>query len=137
MSRKGAKLTDEHKRKISISHVGKKMPPFTTEHRRKLSLSKMGSNSPFWRGGVSKEHKRIRETLEYRLWRESVFTRDKWTCVWCGQVGGKLNADHIKPFAYYPELRFAIDNGRTLCEPCHRTTDTFAGKAQSYKPVAQ
>jgi hypothetical protein len=79
----------------------------------------------FWKGGINKINLKIRGSLEYKLWRESVFERDKWTCVWCGEKGGKIHADHIKPFALYPELRFALDNGRTLCVPCHRTTDTW------------
>lgn len=78
-----------------------------------------------WKGGVSAENEILRHSLEYRLWRTSVFERDNYTCIWCGQRGGTLNADHIKPFAYYPELRFAIDNGRTLCEDCHKTTESY------------
>ena len=71
---------------------------------------------------------RLRNCLEYRNWRKAVFERDSYTCQECGQVGGKLNADHIKRFAHYPELRFEVSNGRTLCENCHRKTDTFGNK---------
>lgn len=66
----------------------------------------------------------------YRDWRQTVFTRDNFTCQFCGSVGGELNADHIKPWAIYTDLRYDVDNGRTLCVPCHRITDTYGGKTR-------
>lgn len=99
------------------------------EARRKRAERQKGSNNPFWKGGVSTQANIIRGSIEYTLWRESVFKRDNYTCIWCGDDrGGNLNADHIKPFAYYPELRFAIDNGRTLCIKCHMTTETYGNR---------
>lgn len=117
--RLGKKHSEEAKKRMSLSRTGFKMP---LEQRRKLSEMKKGSKSHFWKGGVSLRNKILRDGVEYKLWREAVFKKDNYTCVWCNQRGGNLNADHIKPFAYFPELRFAIDNGRTLCVPCHRTT---------------
>src|SRR3990167_7364961 len=87
--------------------------------------------NPNWNGGIYPHHKAIRHSLEYKLWREAVFKRDNYTCIWCGERGKFLNADHIKPFALFPELRFAIDNGRTLCIDCHKTTDTYGGKSKN------
>lgn len=69
--------------------------------------------------------KRARQTGAYRAWRRAVFERDDFTCQWCGVRGGALEADHIKPFALHPELRFILGNGRPLCVPCHRLTGTF------------
>lgn len=126
---KGKKKSEEHTKKIRLAQLGKKLTP---EQRIKRSLmsNNKGSNCHLWRGGITALNKQIRQSIEYKLWRTAVFERDNYTCVWCSARCGNgkkiiLNADHIKPFAYYPELRFAIDNGRTLCVDCHRTTDTF------------
>lgn len=83
-----------------------------------------GANSASWKGGVTTLYKKIRKSTEYKLWRTAVFTRDNFLCIWCGKKG-RVYADHIKPFAEYPALRFAIDNGRTLCLSCHKKTDSY------------
>jgi formate-dependent nitrite reductase cytochrome c552 subunit len=94
-----------------------------------------GKDVPNWRGGVSSQNDLIRHSTEYKLWRTAVFTRDNFTCIWCGYKGNKLNADHIKSFAEYPELRFAIDNGRTLCINCHKKTDNYGCNLKYKKNV--
>lgn len=89
-----------------------------------------GENHYNWKGGISNENERVRQSPEYRLWRTMVFKRDNYTCVQCGIKPGMgkrvdFQADHIKSFAEYPELRLDIDNGRTLCVECHRKTPNY------------
>jgi 5-methylcytosine-specific restriction endonuclease McrA len=70
--------------------------------------------------GKTPLYKKIRESIEYEDWRKSVFERDLYTCQDCGIIGGYLHAHHIKPFALYPDLRFEVANGLTLCKECHK-----------------
>lgn len=78
-----------------------------------------GKNNIFWRGGIHDQNDAMRHSREYKRWRTSVYERDNFTCQCCGARGVELNAHHINSFSSYPELRFNINNGITLCENCH------------------
>ncbi len=122
---KRVSIKTEFKKGNKPHNTGK---PHSLETRMKISLS-LGIKKGF----ITPQNQIIRSSIEYKLWRTAVFERDNYTCIWCGKKNGEgktiyLNADHIKPFALFPELRFAIDNGRTLCIECHKTTDTYGAK---------
>lgn len=126
---KGFPKSDETKEKLRQARLKQ---TFTPEQKQKSMDALMRSNKlhvrenhPNWKGGITPENHRIRHSIEYRDWRNSVFKRDNYTCVLCGASKCYVQADHIKPFAYFSELRFSLDNGRTLCVPCHRATDTY------------
>lgn len=80
------------------------------------SANAVGEQAYNWQGGI---HSDERWTPEHRAWRDAVFSRDNYTCQKCGERGGNLNAHHIKHWASYPDLRFDVSNGQTLCKPCH------------------
>ena len=134
--------TEETKIKLSKLAIEKgTIPPSrkgikaTLETRQKLSELRKGDKCNLWKGGITPKNALIRTSFKYKLWREAVFERDNYTCIMCYARSEKgkavvLNADHIKPFAYYPELRFDINNGRTLCKNCHKKTDTYGNKRQ-------
>jgi len=127
---KGVKASPKVAAILRVAALGRKM---SAETRKKISEAQKGDKGNNWKGGITHIHQLIRTSAEYKLWREAVFERDDYTCIWCGVRSGRgtnvtLNADHIKPFALFPELRFAIDNGRTLCEDCHKTTNTYGRK---------
>ena len=119
---RGKKLSEEHKNKIRISilKAGNEPPHL------------YGKDHPRWKGGITPINTQIRRTMKYKLWHSNVLKRDNFICQLCGVKGGKLQVDHIKSFSQYPELRFDLSNGRTLCVSCHYfiTTDRIMeGKA--------
>ena len=89
-----------------------------------------GEKSHAWKGGISSISARIRASKPFREWRKNVLERDDYICAFCKKRDKCNHADHIAPFALFPELRFSLDNGRTLCANCHRKTDTWGGRTK-------
>lgn len=93
-----------------------------------------GELAPNYVHGKCGDNLLFRASLAYREWRTLVFKRDNYKCVICGNAKGcNLEADHIKEFALYPELRLDINNGRTLCKSCHKKTENYGFKKSNTK----
>lgn len=71
-----------------------------------------------WKGGKTpfNHAERVRFKREIQ---KKVFERDNYTCQLCEARGVDLTVDHIQSWADYVEMRFCIDNCRTLCAKCH------------------
>jgi len=94
-----------------------------------ITLFHSRENAHNWQGGKTVESRLIRRSAEWKKWREAVFKRDNYTCQKCGRKRKKgdrviLEPHHIKQFAHFPELRFEVSNGQTLCYECHQKTKT-------------
>jgi hypothetical protein len=129
------------------TRTGDKNPFYGKQHSdetRKIISDKnkgkfVGEKGSNWQGGKTPLNHSIRTCSEYISWRDQIFKRDNYTCQFCRKIGGKLCADHIKPFATIlkennvnslesallcKEL-WNIGNGRVLCYECHMNTDTY------------
>ena len=87
-------------------------------------LCNSGSKSPAWKGGQTSKTMILRQSKEYQEWRTQVFERDDYTCQDCDQWGGDLEAHHLITVSENYDLIFDVDNGRTLCVPCHSIIKT-------------
>lgn len=68
---------------------------------------------------VEVRERRGRKNLQYKEWRIAVYRRDGFTCQVCGEIGENLCAHHLHSFRENEQLRYAVDNGITLCKQCH------------------
>lgn len=126
--------------------AGKKLSP---DHYNRLKNAgffkpKFGDKSGNWKGGKTNLGIAIRTTSQYKNWRKSVFERDGYKCVNCGGRHTKgdrrqLHCHHIIPFykillenniksledARNCKQLWDVDNGQTLCIPCHKQTDSY------------
>lgn len=66
-----------------------------------------------------KKPKKDRYDAAYAEWRTAVYVRDGYKCQICNKKDVYLNAHHIRPWSLFPDDRYDVDNGVTLCEKCH------------------
>lgn len=108
-NRKGVKLSDETKRKISLAQA----------HRINPNAS---------------EDRRERKSTEFKNWRKEVFERDGYLCRSCQEKKKIIHPHHLLSFAKYKEDRFNVDNGITLCEDCHKLFHKTYGRV-NFQPI--
>jgi 5-methylcytosine-specific restriction endonuclease McrA len=81
---------------------------------------KKGEEHWNWKGGVTSLTQRTRTSEESHAWKLAVLHRDGYSCRMCGSKEN-LQAHHINSWADFPEDRFILENGLTMCKPCHDT----------------
>ncbi|MEK6884669.1 MAG: HNH endonuclease [Nanoarchaeota archaeon] len=137
------KLTDDHKQKLREAKLRNPTRYWLNKERKDMRGNTFGfkKNQPAWnsnkkmpqtsgekhwnwKGGCGK---RPLNSPEYKFWRKAVFEKDNYTCQSCGKYGQYLEAHHKKAWAKYPDLRYDINNGETLCKECHNNKREFFG----------
>lgn len=93
---------------------------FCSEPCRHAFMRANPDKTPNWKNGATFAAEGERKSWKTVAWRKAVYDRDNYTCQKCGKCGVKLQAHHLYRFAQYPELRFHVENGLTLCCDCHR-----------------
>lgn len=138
---KKMKVYDIPTRKGKYSHIFKKKPnsgsfkkgmiPF---HKDKTAMDDPriphGESHGMWKNNSTlvnygKNGIRLQNSHKEKIWRIEVYKRDNYTCQICHERSRKghsfkINAHHIKSWRDYPEERFNIDNGITLCQSYHK-----------------
>jgi hypothetical protein len=122
----GKHISEEAKSKLREKFLGKKMSEETKNKIKATQIKnnsiRRGENHYNWKGGNSKRIDRF-EDPRYNEWRNLVLERDGYRCQKCQKQFGRseigIHAHHIKSYKEFPDRRFDVDNGITLCKPCH------------------
>jgi 5-methylcytosine-specific restriction endonuclease McrA len=115
-NKKGFRHSEETIKKILATRLRGKDSPLAIIGRRQI-----GPLNPRWIKDRSLLAKRQeRNDSAYKEWRFKVWLRDNFKCkINNPDCNGKIQAHHILSWKEYPELRYEINNGITLCRAHH------------------
>jgi len=95
----------EHKKQLSLAHLGK------PSHRKFQDRTKLKRSL----------NSKIRQSSAYKDWHLSVKKRDGWKCMVADNFcNGRVESHHIYVWKDYPDKRYDIENGITLCRKHHQ-----------------
>jgi len=129
----GEPKSEELKNRISKTLRKKYTSPSYKEMVKKSQNYQFGEKHWNWKGGISTENTKIRNSFEMKLWRKACFERDNFTCQKTGTKGGDLAVHHINNFADFIELRTSIENGVTLSKESHKLFHHIYGNKNNTK----
>jgi len=112
-------VSQEVRDKISKTLINKyQVDPVFKEKVFKARNVASGSDHWNWKGGVTPLNQKTRTSEDCNAWKLAVLHRDNYSCRMCGSKEN-LQAHHINSWAAFPEDRFILQNGLTMCKECH------------------
>jgi hypothetical protein len=125
----GSKHTNEWKERLREKMKGNQ---FAKGYKNVLGKHWKVKGIPYWKGKTKelsprwiKDRTKLKKDNErndptYQEWRLNVWKRDNFKCKINNEdCNGKIIAHHILSWRKYPELRYNINNGITLCQAHH------------------
>jgi 5-methylcytosine-specific restriction endonuclease McrA len=112
--RKTARMALEEVYKIDVVCFRERHERWLRKAQKLFTKLVLPENRAYWRSALPYE----RSTEEYHNWRINCLNRDNWRCTEC-KGHKELNVHHIKSYKDHVSLRIDVDNGITLCKPCH------------------
>lgn len=142
--KKGYKLSEEHKRKISETNkknptcywLGKKRPLHSLESKIKMSEAHKGEKHYNWQGGITTYERKLYLNMRRRIMKignggehtqgdwETLKAQYNWTCPCChkSEPEIKLTVDHI--ISLLKGGSDNIENIQPLCRSCNSKKHT-------------
>ena len=117
-NKKFCSQTCYHKTSSHITTLGMK----GSEKQKQMMRERTGEKHFAWikdRTQLKDDHRNRGGSLS-REWSKSVKKRDTWKCKISNKdCNGKIESHHILSWKDYPELRYVLENGITLCKIHH------------------